>query len=73
MGHWTADQGACDGACPQARMLPCAPIPGTEILTERIPVGSRHGDSARASHAGKGQHVRGEEGGTNASLEALAG
>ncbi|GHD11816.1 hypothetical protein GCM10010313_35380 [Streptomyces violarus] len=59
-------------------MLLCAPSQGTEILSARIPVGNQNGDSAEAANArgeqrGKYQHDRGEEGGSNASLEGLAG
>ncbi|GGN82929.1 hypothetical protein GCM10011579_071160 [Streptomyces albiflavescens] len=75
VGHWTAAQRACNGACPGARMLPCAPTPGTEILTERIPVGSQNGDSAEGRHARGEQSCTygGKEGESNASLEGLAG
>lgn len=58
-------------------MLPCAPTPGTEILVGRIPVGSHIGDSAegitRGGNARNTSTNRGEEGGSNASLEGLAG
>ncbi|GAA4068200.1 hypothetical protein GCM10022233_49870 [Streptomyces shaanxiensis] len=62
---------------PTVTMLPCAPTPGTEILTGRIPVGSQNGDSAegttRGGNARNTSTNRGEEGGSNASLEGLAG
>lgn len=54
-------------------MLPCAPIPGTEILTVRIPVGSQNEDSAEGFTRGKASTYGGKEGGSNASLEGLAG
>ncbi|GGQ05681.1 hypothetical protein GCM10010279_11130 [Streptomyces mutabilis] len=47
VGHWTTNRWACDGACSRASVLLCAPTPGTEILTGRIPVGSQNGDSVR--------------------------
>src|SRR5690242_16878089 len=41
-------------------MLPCAPIPGTEILTDRIPVGSQNGDRrGRGDSADGGRDTRG--------------
>ncbi|AKZ57682.1 hypothetical protein SAM23877_4637 [Streptomyces ambofaciens ATCC 23877] len=62
---------------PAAPVLLCAPTPGTEILTGRIPVGSQNEDSARdAAREDNGERTarhRGEEGGSNASLEGLAG
>ncbi|GAB2861158.1 hypothetical protein GCM10027074_30380 [Streptomyces deserti] len=59
---------------PAALMLPCAPTPGTEILTARIPWGSQIGDSATGTMRGGNTSTnRGEEGGSNASLEGFAG
>ncbi|GGL75664.1 hypothetical protein GCM10010129_19160 [Streptomyces fumigatiscleroticus] len=59
---------------PAASVHPCASTPGTEILTGRIPVGSQDGDSARGlTSGGTTSTNRGEEGGSNAALEGLAG
>ncbi|GAA3868178.1 hypothetical protein GCM10023084_21610 [Streptomyces lacrimifluminis] len=69
--------GACNGAPPGPTMLPCAPTPGTEILTGRIRVGSQHEDSAKGihgtTHGRTASTTGGNEGGRNASLEGLAG
>ncbi|GAA3498831.1 hypothetical protein GCM10019016_059340 [Streptomyces prasinosporus] len=55
-------------------MLPCAPTPGTGIPADGIPVGSRNGDSAEGvMREGNTGTNRGEEGGSDASLEGLAG
>ncbi len=55
-------------------MLPCAPAPGTETPPGGILVGIHNGDSARGTmHEGTTSTNRGEEGGSNASLEGLAG
>src|SRR4051812_39684528 len=57
-------------------MHPCAPTPGTEILSTRIPVGSHNGDSADGTTHGEraGQPApTGGKRGSNASLEGFAG
>ncbi|GAA0656292.1 hypothetical protein GCM10009535_39080 [Streptomyces thermocarboxydovorans] len=59
---------------PVALTLPCAPTPGTEILTGGIPVGNQNEDSAKGTmREERNSTNRGEEGGSNASLEGLAG
>ncbi|GHH89904.1 hypothetical protein GCM10017779_03610 [Streptomyces capillispiralis] len=62
------------GRTPEALTLLCAPTPGTEAPPGGIPVGSQNGDSAEGTmREGRTSTNRGEEGGSNASLEGLAG
>lgn len=57
----------------RALTLPCAPTPGTEILTGGIPVGSQNATRLKGTmREGNTSTYRGEEGGSNGSLESLA-
>ncbi|GAA3088549.1 hypothetical protein GCM10010449_10340 [Streptomyces rectiviolaceus] len=65
---------------PVARMLPCAPGPGTDILTFGIPLGSPWREQRGLPHGQSGgNHARGHVGtyggnrGSNASLEGTTG